>query len=62
MLILDSHRKGIYVPSNDDPRRLEILVRRLRQRASQELGENLPLQTVHGIGYAFLGDLKVIGP
>lgn len=62
MLILDSHRKSSYVPTNDDPRRLEILVRRLRQRATQELGENLPLQTVHGIGYAFLGDLKVIGP
>lgn len=36
-----------------DPRRLEILVRRLRGKVGDALGYPLPLETVHGHGYAF---------
>ena len=44
-----------------DPRSLEILVRRLRNKSQVELETELPLQTVHGIGYAFLGELRISG-
>ena len=43
-----------------DPRNLEVLVRRLRNKSIKELGVPLPLQTVHGAGYALVTDLKVI--
>ncbi|NCA90851.1 MAG: response regulator transcription factor [Gammaproteobacteria bacterium] len=44
-----------------DPRSLEILVRRLRNKCQAELDAELPLQTVHGIGYAFLAELRICG-
>jgi DNA-binding response OmpR family regulator len=40
-------------PQTYDFRRLEILVRRLRNKAKELLGSDLPLETVHKIGYAF---------
>jgi DNA-binding response OmpR family regulator len=40
-------------PENYDPRRLEVLVRRLRVKAKSHLGYGLPLNTVHGQGFAF---------
>ena len=36
-----------------DPRRLEMLVYRLRQKCRQACGEDLPLRTVRGTGYLF---------
>lgn len=42
-----------------DPRRLEILVRRLRNKVVEQLGYPLPLETVHGQGYAFAGPIDV---
>lgn len=35
-----------------DPRRLEVMVRRMRKNILAETGQNLPLLTAHGIGYA----------
>ncbi|MCC6136371.1 MAG: response regulator transcription factor [Candidatus Contendobacter sp.] len=47
-------------PMTYDSRSLEILVRRLRRKASQTLGRELPLETVHGVGYAFLAEVSVL--
>jgi len=41
-----------------DARRMEILVRRLRAKARALLGYPLPLDTVHGVGYAFTGPIE----
>ena len=46
-------------PTAYDPRNLEILVR-LRRKSVQDLGEELPLVTAHGVGYAFLADIRVV--
>ncbi len=35
------------------PERLNVLIARLRKKATQELGQELPLKTAHQIGYAF---------
>lgn len=43
-----------------DPRRMEILVRRLRRKAEEKLGHPLPLETVHGLGFAFTALIKLI--
>jgi two-component system OmpR family response regulator len=40
-------------PQTYDFRRLEILVRRLRNKSKEVLGSDLPLETVHKVGYAF---------
>ena len=42
-----------------DTRRLEILVRRLRGKVSDALGYPLPLETVHGQGYAFAAPIVI---
>ena len=42
-----------------DPRRLEILVRRLRGKGNDALGYPLPLETVHGQGYAFAAPIML---
>lgn len=42
------HNPDVY-----DFRRLEIVVRRLRNKAKLNLGSELPLETVHKVGYAF---------
>lgn len=38
-----------------DLRRLDVLISRLRQKVQQQFGQELPLRTVHGVGYAFVG-------
>ena len=56
-LIRDVYREG----QEYDARNLEVLVRRLRNKCQRELDAELPLQTVHGIGYAFLAELRISG-
>jgi DNA-binding response OmpR family regulator len=46
-------------PQVYDPRRLEILVRRLRGKVGDALGFALPLETVHGQGYAFAAPIAI---
>ena len=46
-------------PETYDFRRMEILVRRLRNKIRDALGDELPLETVHKVGYAFTSPLKV---
>lgn len=36
-----------------DPRRMEILIRRLRKKIVVETGLSIPIETVHGLGYVF---------
>jgi DNA-binding response OmpR family regulator len=48
-------------PRIHDPRRLEIMVRRLRSKAADAFGYSLPLDTVHGQGYAFTAPMRVDG-
>ncbi len=43
-----------------DFRRMEILVRRLRKKAKETLGSELPLETVHKVGYAFTAPIEII--
>lgn len=45
-------------PANYDMRRMEILIRRLRNKARETLGTDLPLETAHRFGYAFTAMLK----
>ena len=42
-------------PSDYDPRRMEILVRRLRTKIKNSLHCEVPIETVHGQGYVFTG-------
>lgn len=49
-----------YEPQTYDPRRMEILVRRLRNKAREQLNEELPLETVHGQGYAFTAAIRLL--
>ena len=44
-----------------DPRRLEVLVRRLRNKVTEAQGYPLPLETVHGQGYAFTAPIAITG-
>ena len=46
-------------PEHYDFRRLEILIRRLRNKAKETLGMNLPLETAPRLGYAFTSNLQV---
>jgi DNA-binding response OmpR family regulator len=46
-------------PQHYDFRRMEILVRRLRNKVKTDLGCELPLETVRKVGYAFTADLQV---
>ena len=50
------HEPAVY-----DQRRLEVLVRRLRNKVTEQLGYPLPLETVHGQGYAFTAPMAVMG-
>lgn len=47
-------------PEVYDFRRLEILVRRLRKKAKETLGKELPLETVHKVGYAFTAPIQIV--
>jgi len=46
-------------PEHYDPRRMEILVRRLRSKVMDTLGHHLPLVTAHRQGYAFTAPIAV---
>lgn len=46
-------------PEHYDPRRMEILVRRLRTKVMDALGQHLPLVTAHRQGYAFTAPIAV---
>lgn len=46
-------------PQSYDFRRMEILVRRLRNKTKEVLGNELPVETVHKIGYAFTAAIKI---
>lgn len=45
-------------PKTYDTRRMEILVRRLRNKVSAQTSTPFPLETVHGTGYAFTADIS----
>jgi DNA-binding response OmpR family regulator len=47
-------------PEHYDFRRLEILVRRLRNKAKETLDITLPLETAHRHGYAFTANIQVV--
>jgi DNA-binding response OmpR family regulator len=49
------HNPKIY-----DYRRMEILVRRLRNKVREMVGVDLPLETVHRLGYVLLTPMKVL--
>ena len=44
-----------------DPRRLEIMVRRLRNKVRDYAKTELPLHTAHGLGYALATPVKING-
>lgn len=46
-------------PEIYDPRRMEIMVRRLRNKAKETLGYDLPLETAHRKGYAFTAPITM---
>lgn len=46
-------------PETYDPRRMEILVRRLRNKIKKQTSMQLPMETVHGLGYAFASDIAL---
>lgn len=41
-----------------DPRRLEILIRRLRNKVEELTGTTIPLTTVYGVGFSFNSPLR----
>jgi len=43
-----------------DPRRLEILVRRLRKKIVDTAGVEAPIETAHGVGYAFAAEVRTL--
>lgn len=45
-------------PELYDPRRLEILIRRLRNKVGKLAGNELPLNTVYGVGFNFTQPLR----
>lgn len=47
-------------PDTYDFRRMEILIRRLRNKTKEALGSDLPLETVHKVGYAFTAPIEVV--
>lgn len=49
-----------YSPSVYDFRRLEVIIRRLRNKSQLHFGVEIPLQTAHRRGYAFTDNIKVL--
>lgn len=49
-------------PADYAPHRLEILVRRLRRKVLDNTGIDVPIETVHGVGYAFTAALVGMHP
>jgi two-component system, OmpR family, response regulator len=57
-------RRALIERLGDDPdaydlRRMEVLVRRLRQKVERTAGHPLPLETAHAVGYAFVAPISV---
>lgn len=48
-------------PSEYDPKRMEVLMRRLRKKIESTTQHAPPIETVHAFGYAFTADLRVLG-
>lgn len=48
-----------YDPKTYDTRRMEILVRRLRNKVMSQSPARLPLETVHGQGYALTAEITI---
>jgi two-component system OmpR family response regulator len=48
-------------PEHYDFRRLEILIRRLRNKAKETFTISIPLETVHRLGYAFIAHIQIKG-
>ncbi|MEI8210076.1 MAG: helix-turn-helix domain-containing protein [Methylococcales bacterium] len=48
-----------YNPETYYPRRLEIMVRRLRSKMKAHFVTEFPLETVHGRGYTFTGLIRL---
>jgi hypothetical protein len=46
-------------PEHYDFRRLEILIRRLRNKAKEAWSDILPLETAHRQGYAFTANIRI---
>jgi len=46
--------------TNYDPKNLETLISRLRTKVKQQCDTLLPLQTAHGRGYAFTGQIQIM--
>ncbi len=46
-------------PELYDSRRMEVMIRRLRNKVKESLGSDLPLETAHRIGYAFTAPITV---
>lgn len=46
-------------PEHYDFRRLEILIRRLRNKAKETWDISLPLETAHRLGYAFTANIQI---
>jgi hypothetical protein len=42
-----------------DYRRLEIIIRRLRNKVEQDIGMRLPLETANRKGYSFISRINV---
>lgn len=47
-------------PEHYDMRRLEILIRRLRNKTKEMLNMDLPLETAHRLGYAFTANMQML--
>lgn len=47
-------------PMRYDPRRMEVLVRRLRRKIADHVGHADPIRTVHGKGYAFAAPVRIL--
>ncbi len=46
-------------PEHYDMRRLEILIRRLRNKTKEMLNMDLPLETAHRLGFAFTANIQI---
>lgn len=53
-------RKALGYPADYDPRRMEILVRRLRNKIEAETGLSHPIETVHAQGFAFTAPVELV--
>lgn len=47
-------------PDTYDYRRMEVLIRRLRNKVRDSMGLDLPLETAHRLGYAFTARLQLV--